>query len=114
MGSLGMDHRALNFTIGLVWLASLVSLWPVKVLGPKGIIPTVWGYFLGAAVRLLLCLIASVWAVTRFGLHEHQVMVMLVVAYLPLLFVEAAWVGRYLWLKDGLLDPTANNPEVLR
>ena len=86
----------------VVWLSCLLSLGPVIVLGSRGVGPTVWAYFVGAAVRVVICLMAAVVLVKRLAYPLEPVMITLVMLYLPMLFVEAGFVGRYLWLKDHL------------
>lgn len=78
----------------------MVSLLPVGLLGPRGLMPAVWGYFAGGGLRLAACLGAGWWAVGHWHWPGRPVAIVLAVVYLPLLLAEAALVGRYLWQKD--------------
>lgn len=84
----------------IAWLTSIVGLLPVLLLGPLGVLPTVWGYFAGAGLRVVLCLISWYYAVSVFGLPSDSTGLALVAAYVPLLFVEVGFVAHYLWQKD--------------
>lgn len=85
-----------------VWGASLVGIAPVALLGQQGVMATVWGYFIGMGIRLALCLGLYLAVVSRGLLPGQPVATTLAVMYVPLLFVEVALVGRYLWAKDFL------------
>ena len=39
---------------GLAWAIGIVGLMPVILLGPLGVMGTVWGYFMGSALRVVL------------------------------------------------------------
>lgn len=80
--------------------SGMLSLLPVGLLGSRGLMPAVWGYFAGSGVRLAACLGAGWWAVSRWHWPGQPVAIVLAVVYLPLLLAEAALVGRYLWQKD--------------
>ncbi len=87
---------------GLVaWLSALVGLVPVALLGPRGVLPTVTGYFLGMGIRMGACLGAGLLGVYIGGLPAKPVGIALTVFYLPLLLVEVGMVGRYLSHKDA-------------
>lgn len=88
----------------LMALASVFAAWlgllPVILLGHLGVMATVYSYFIGAAIRVALCLSAGVAAVVVGKLPAVTVGVTLIAMYLPLLFVEVGFVARYLWAKD--------------
>ncbi len=87
----------------LVWGTSVLAVLPVGVLGSAGVLATVWGYFIGAGVRLLSCMGVYWWLTTEPSpLPARPLAVALGVTYVWLLFVEMAMVGRYLWAKDFL------------
>lgn len=103
----GFDHgpgsmRAALTMAVISWGVSVTSMLPVAVLGPLGVMPTIFAYFGGATMRLMLSLAAAVAAVKFAALPPLAVGLSLTVMYLPLLFVEAGFVGRYLWAKDFL------------
>jgi len=100
--------QTLALCASVVFVSSILGVLPVAMLGPLGVMATVTGYFIGAAVRGLMCLAAVVVAVRGLRFEPGPVAVCLVVLYLPLLFVEAALVARYLWHKDLLPRPAAD------
>ena len=91
---------------GLVWFVFVVALIPVAVCGTLGVMPTVYAYFVGMAIRLTICLGTYLVAVTSQFLPAHPVATTFVIFYVPLLFVEVGVAGRYLWSKDFLNDHT--------
>ncbi len=111
----GMAHdhaTALNavYLAGVVaWGSAVVGLLPVAALGPLGVMPTVWAYFAGAALRLAACLGVYMLVATQGNTPTVPLAVALAMVYVPLLFVEAAIVGRYLWAKDFL--PPQSQPQ---
>ncbi len=99
------DTRGLLLAAAVSWIAALLALAPVTLLGPLGVMATIWGYFIGAGGRIVLCVLAGAMLVKLAHLPAKSVMLTLVVMYLPLLMVEASLVARYLWLKDALAPP---------
>lgn len=91
------------------WASAMLGVLPVALLGPHGVMPTVYGYFIGAALRIVLSLAAGVVAVRVLALPMEPVALTLVGVYLPLLFIEAGIVGRYLWQKDLPAAMTASH-----
>lgn len=99
----------------LMALASIFAAWlgllPVILLGHLGVMATVYSYFIGAAIRVVLCLSAGVAAVVVGKLPAATVGLTLIAMYLPLLFVEVGFVARFLWMKDftyPALAPSTN------
>jgi hypothetical protein len=90
------------FAVLSVWLAMVVGVLPVHVFGPRGVDPTIVGYFSGMLGRLIVCVLAGWLAVVWLGMPLTAVSLAMAGVYLPLLMIEAALVGRYLWQKDGL------------
>lgn len=86
---------------GLVWAAAVAGVLPVAAMGARGALPTAVGYFIGMAVRLLVCLGAFLIVSFEEVLPRRPFAVALVGFYVPLLWVEVAFVARYLWLKDA-------------
>ena len=95
-------QAAVSTMSAVVWVSSLLGVLPVAILGRRGVFPTVVGYFVGAGIRIVLCLAAAVIAAKGYGLPLAMTMISMVVMYQPLLFVETACVGRYLCRKDHL------------
>lgn len=87
---------------GVVTFSLVLSVLPVGVLGRLGVMPTVYAYFLGAAARFVICIAGGFLLVKAQGLPAAPVMLTLAIMYVPLLFIESALVGRYLWKKDSL------------
>ena len=102
-------HRAIAWAALVVWASSLVGIVPVALLHRRGLLPTVHGYFLGAAIRVVVCILATVIAVRSDRVPAGPWVTTLLGMYLPLLFLEVALVGRSIWdrpadLANGSLD----------
>lgn len=93
-------HRSMVLAVVVVWGVSMLAILPLKVLGPSGVLPTVWGYFIGSAVRIAICLGLFFAVKSQNYLPAEMMAAALVLTYLPLLFTEVAIVGQYLWSKD--------------
>ncbi|MCE9592401.1 MAG: hypothetical protein K8S99_17995 [Planctomycetes bacterium] len=93
----------------VVWIASLVGLVPVAVMGPFGVSSTLIGYFSGMGARVLLCIIGGLAGVYVMGLATQPLLLGMAAMYMPLLLVEAGYVGRYLSAKDPV-TPTEKTP----
>jgi len=93
-------HEAVRLGVMLAWVSAVVGVLPVSVTGPSGVMPTVWGYFIGMGLRGSVCFGALVWARWHGRWPVEPLSVAVAATYVPLLFVEAAIVGRYLWTKD--------------
>jgi hypothetical protein len=94
--------HAVLFAVTLVWLAAVIALIPVAWLSPRGVMPTVYGYFIGMGARLVLCLVAANIAVHAFGLPGPPLGLSLGVLYMSLLLVEVVFVARHLCRADHL------------
>lgn len=103
-------QRGVALMAGVAWFSLVLGVLPVGLLGPLGVMPTVYGYFLGGAARVVICLGMAVVLVKSAMLPAGPVMVTLAAMYLPLLFVEVTLVGRYLWKKDFLGNDHAGVP----
>lgn len=93
---------AMLFAGIVVWLASVLGVIPVAIVGQRGVMPAVYASFIGMGLRLALTFAAAIAAVRAGRLEGLHVAVWLAVFYLPLLAVEITLVGRYLWHKDFL------------
>ena len=94
--------RADVLALRVVWLAAVIALIPVAWLSPRGVMPTVYGYFIGMGARLVLCLVAANIAVHAFGMPGPPLGVSLGVLYMSLLLVEVVFVARHLCRADHL------------
>lgn len=84
----------------VVWGSSVVAVLPVAACGPSGVLATAWGYFIGAGARFFACLAAYAWVCLE-GLGPVKPLALSLAGfYVPLLAVEVAIVGRYLWSWD--------------
>lgn len=88
------------FVALVLWLSAVVSICPMRVLGSMGPSAVVWGYFAGTAARIILSVGACAWAIIKLGLPAQGVLLVLVGLYLPVLFLEAGYIGRHLWRMD--------------
>jgi hypothetical protein len=93
-------RQAVWFAAAVGWASALAGLAPVVIAGRRGLMWTVYGYFVGMGLRLALCFGASMVAVHGGWLPGRPTALALAVFYLPLLLVEVGMVGRYLWQKD--------------
>ena len=91
----------------MVWVTSLLGVLPVAILGHRGLMPAVWGYFIGMALRFPLSFAFYLIAVIAWRWPGNPVVFALALSYIPLLFVEVGIVGRYIWQKDGAIDHAA-------
>lgn len=92
----------------VAWLSLLLSVVPVAAVGRFGVMPAVYAYFFGAAARFVIGLAALAVMVKVMNLPAGPVAVTLAWMYIPLLFLEAGLVGRYIWQKDFLNKNTAS------
>lgn len=98
-------RSAVLFAVIVVWLASVLAIAPVALLGRRGVTPTIAAYFVGMAGRLLVCLAAALVAVMLLKLPAAPTLLSMVAAYLVLLLVEVTFVGRYLLGMDARIEP---------
>ncbi len=89
---------------GLAAVFSIASIVPVAMAGSKGRMATVIAYFAGASLRFIAALAIVLIAVLKG--HDAVAVITGLSVYLPLLAVEAALSGRYLWLKDESMKST--------
>lgn len=83
---------------GLLSLATgMVAILPVAILAKRGLMPMVYGYFIGASLRMILALAGVVWLVVGER-YPAMVLVAAMMTIYPLsLLLEAGMVGRSLW-----------------
>lgn len=94
------SYQAALFAAGLVWGTAMLGLLPLAIVGRAGVMPVVYAYFIGMAIRMPLCLLATIAAVNMGYLPSKPVFAALGVFYLPILLAEAGLVGSHLWRKD--------------
>jgi hypothetical protein len=103
---------AAMFALVVVGGMALLSLIPVAIVGRRGVMPTVTAWFAATLVRLPGCLILAAVAVRSEWLPGPAMVAALGVFYVPLLLIEAGFVGRYLWRKDDQQDDLPKVAEV--
>lgn len=95
--SVALTHESM-LVAGLVgWFSSIIAIVPMGFVGRHGLMANVAGYFLGAAMRVLICVVATVIAVKTFEYSPSSWAVMMMGMYLVLLFVEVSFVARHIW-----------------
>ena len=87
------------FSASLTSIAVILSFVPVAMVGCRGLMQTMYAYFLGMGIRFILCVMMVVIAVV---ICEYPILPVLVglLIYLPLLMVEVGCIGRHLWRQD--------------
>lgn len=93
-------ERTVVWMVGVCWVFQVLALIPVWGVSRLGLMPVVYAYFGGAAFRLLASLGLLAVAIGIAQLPPVAVAVGVLSAYLCMLFVEVAFVGRYLWTMD--------------
>ena len=93
----------------IVWLSFLAGLVPVAAVASRGVTAMVYGYFLGTAIRVVLCLSAMFVAIKFWGVSDHCVALTVVPSYLILLLIESGLIGRSLWLDSTPRHPTQSH-----
>lgn len=99
---------SLATSFGVVWITGIVGLALVGLLGPLGVLPTVYAFFAGMALRMILSVGTAMLFFHKGLVAGKPLAVSLAIAYLPALAIEAAFVARYLWQKDAL-TPSASD-----
>ncbi len=95
----------------MVWGSSILGLLPVAVGYRLGVMGTAYGYFIGAGIRVLICILATVMAL-RSDWAIRAWLTTLMGLYLPLLMLEAGLVGRYLWKLNDSREKSSINPNM--
>jgi hypothetical protein len=80
---------------GAVWVGAMLSLAPMLVAG-VGVLAVLRAWFLGTAVRLVLCLGVLAAGVKLWGLPPGPLAGSLMACYLPVLFAEVRLVMRHI------------------
>jgi len=102
----GVLKSAILFAGIVSWGAALIGLLPVAMVGLGSAEATVRAYFVGMGGRWLFCALGGLFGALVLDLSVEPMLLGLVGFYVPLLFVEAALVGRCLWLQDSLSTRT--------
>ncbi len=95
----------------LVSVISMLTMIPVAILGPMGLMPTMYGVFGSMAVRMGICLGGAIYANRVLEMPRVVLVASLMWFYLPLMLIEMASIGRYVWQKDFIPQP--GNSEVI-
>jgi len=99
-GSEGQVHQAIAYAAITAWVAMLIGLAPVAAMRSRGDKAMTKGYFVGAGIRTSVCVAMTVGSIQLGGLPVGPWATALMGVYIPLLFVEAAIVGRYMWRRN--------------
>jgi len=101
VGLSGDLTRVALFCVPSCWVALLVGLAPIAWMGPRGVMPAITGYFIGMGARLVVCAAAAIVGIFLLDYPINPLLLTIAGIYIPLMFVEAALVGRYLWRLDA-------------
>ncbi len=85
---------------GTVGLLAVLGVAPLAVMGPLGSMPTVYAWFIGTGIRMVGVVLALAVGVKLLDLPPLPLVTAIMGIYLPLLAIEAAVAGHYLWIKD--------------
>lgn len=91
----GDGAEAVLWTGIICWLAGLLGLLPVALAGSRAVMTIVRAYFTGAAIRMLLSLLAVLLFVKWMKFPTGPVVVTLLAVYLPMLYLETYLVVRH-------------------
>ena len=92
-------------TLG-AWVAVIASIHPISVTAKAGATMAAAGALVGMAIRLTIAIAFIVVASFTDKLAVQPVALAIVIAYLAMLAVETAVVGRFVWqLDDGHASP---------
>ena len=100
-GQVAGSEQAIILAAIVAWGSSLLGLLPVAMVSQQGLMPTVYGYFVGAAIRVIICIVASVIAIASVKTPAGPWATTLLGMYLPLLFLEVSLIAQYIWRIDG-------------
>lgn len=89
----------------VVWCSGLIGAIPLATGKPRSVLAIVRAYFVGAAARILICLVALAVMRKMFDLPAAALVVTLMLLYLPMLFVETRIVVRYIKTTDFPIPP---------
>jgi hypothetical protein len=98
----GTARSIVGFAVLVVWVASVLAIIPVALFGPRGVTATMVAYLSGMAGRLLACVAAALIVVQSQFLPAAPTLLSMGAAYLGMVIVETAIVGRYLRSKDSI------------
>jgi hypothetical protein len=105
-------QQGVGFMAIVVWFSSLISVLPLARGNYDGPIQLMKAYFIGAGLRVVVCLLALVVAIKMMNLSPIPLVATLFVMYLPLLFTETGLVVRHLKRCNFGSPPESNSPEV--
>lgn len=94
-------------------LAVILGMLPLSFAGPRGVQPTIIAYFVGMFARLIVCATGWLIGALAYAMPGSVILLALAWVYIPLQLVEAAFVARYLWLKDVQARTPAGLKEAL-
>lgn len=106
LGNVSSGRQATVAAAVVAWGSSILGLVPIAVTYKRGLMPTVYGYFVGASLRVIICVVASVVAIQSVQLSTSHWAITLLGMYLLLLVLEVALVGRCVWHMGGASSHT--------
>lgn len=77
------------------WLSSLIGLAPAALWAKQGLTPIMYGYFFGAAARVMICLATTAAAIKLLNLPAGPWIAVLMGMHFVLLFVEVGLIVRF-------------------
>lgn len=94
----------------IVLFAAVLSAIPLFLRAHRGVMATVSAYFIGSGIRLVLCLGAAVYLCLFRNQPAIPTGLTMVMLYVPLLLLESALVGRYLFQLDRSAKTVQETP----
>ena len=90
----------------LGWVTAMLTFVIIGFVAPMGLMPTVYGWFGAMFLRMGLCMAGAWVAKLQYDVPGKPLAASLAAFYLPLLLVELAWVGRFLWRARPVVTTT--------
>jgi hypothetical protein len=107
-GLFGMPVGPAVITGGVLgWTTAMLTFAIIGFVAPMGLMPTVYGWFGAMFLRMAICMAGAWIAKLQYQVSGKPLAASLAAFYLPLLLVELAWVGRFLWRKRADVTTTA-------
>lgn len=91
----------------LGWTTAMLTFAIIGFVAPMGLMPTVYGWFGAMFLRMAICMAGAWVAKLQYQVSGKPLAASLAAFYLPLLLVELAWVGRFLWRNRADVTTTA-------
>lgn len=101
---------AVLFSVMATWVVAILAVLPVATLARRGVRATLIASLLGMAVRMMLCLGVALLGIYILDMPATVLLLTMVGGYVVMLFVEVAFVARYLWFQDSPVGSPAHRP----